>query len=366
MKQIYMLAVLALTFGVSFAQSIFDNPITGTNPNTANPYTAGQTVNANITVSGIGRGAGITGTSANDRYNANSWNTAAIDLTAYFEFVITPNTTIGINFLSFVYTGQVSSANISNFVFRSSVDGFVSDLGTPTSTGATIDLSGPTFQSIASPITFRLYAWGAAAVAGNTFSVNSFTFNGLTGVLPITIEYLNGIKQNNSNVLSWKVNCTSSATAILSIERSKDGNIFNEVNNITATGLRCLQPFDYTDNSPLAGNNYYRLKMIDENGKTTYSNKIVLINKEKGFDITTLMPTIVISKALINASAAQKMQLNIVVTDFSGRQVQQNKYNLVAGSNQIEMNFTTLPVGAYQLSAFSADGLLKTIKFIKQ
>ena len=91
-----------------------------------------------------------------------------------------------------------------------------------------------------------------------------------------------------------------------------------------------------------------------------------LINKEKGFDITALMPTIVSSKVVINASAAQKMQLNIVITDFSGRQVQQNRYNLIAGSNQIEINFTTLAAGAYQLSAYSADGLLKTIKFIKQ
>ena len=56
------LAGIVLVAGAtqSFAQSIFTNPITGTNPNTADPYTTGQTVAANMTASGIGRGAGIT------------------------------------------------------------------------------------------------------------------------------------------------------------------------------------------------------------------------------------------------------------------------------------------------------------------
>ncbi len=78
---------------------IFTNPINGTNPNASNPFTSGQTVDPNITVSGIGRGAGITGTNATDRYNANSWNTASIDLTAYFEFTYcTPNVGYEIDF----------------------------------------------------------------------------------------------------------------------------------------------------------------------------------------------------------------------------------------------------------------------------
>ena len=64
--------ILILASVLGWGQTIFENPITGTNPNLNNPYTAGQIVNSNITVSGIGRGSGITGTNANDRYNANA------------------------------------------------------------------------------------------------------------------------------------------------------------------------------------------------------------------------------------------------------------------------------------------------------
>ncbi|MFP9099745.1 beta strand repeat-containing protein [Flavobacterium sp. RHBU_24] len=173
-----LLLVLMLFFSIaSWGQSIWTNPITGTNPNTANPFTTGDVKDTNITVSGISRGTGITGSGANDRYNANSWNTASIDLTAYFEFTLTPGSGYEIDLTSFVYTAQASNTSINSFAFRSSLDGYTSNIGTPTVSGATISLSGTNYQNLTSAITFRFYAWGAGA-AGNTFSINDFTFNG--------------------------------------------------------------------------------------------------------------------------------------------------------------------------------------------
>ena len=67
---------------------LWENPITGNNPNTDNPYIIGDLTAANLSVSGIGRGAGIVGSNANNRYNANDWNTAALDPTGYFSFTI--------------------------------------------------------------------------------------------------------------------------------------------------------------------------------------------------------------------------------------------------------------------------------------
>ncbi|MEO6490473.1 MAG: YDG domain-containing protein [Ferruginibacter sp.] len=157
--------------------SIFSNPITGTNPNLANPYTAGQVVNVNITVSGIGRGSGITGTNANDRYTASGWNSVAFDANDYFEFTLIPNSGYRIDFSSFNYTAQASATGPTTFALRSSVDGYSSNIGTPNSTGTTILLSAGAYQLVTASTTFRLYGWGGSA-AGGTFSVNSFTFNG--------------------------------------------------------------------------------------------------------------------------------------------------------------------------------------------
>ena len=176
------LAILVVA-DTSFGAVIFTNDITDANPSASNPFTTGQTFDTNITVSGIGRGAGANANAGSNRYNANSWNTAAIDLTAYFTFTLTPNTGYEIDFTNFVYTSQASNASISSFAFRSSLDSFGSDIGTPTVTGATIDLSASPFQDISAPIEFRFYAWGADT-STRTFSINDFTFNGNVTAIP--------------------------------------------------------------------------------------------------------------------------------------------------------------------------------------
>ena len=175
MKKITFLILFLNSFIVS--AQIFENPITGGNPNTFNPYTNGQTVDPNITATGIGRGTGITGRNAGDRYNASGWNTASFDDTAYFEFTITPDLGYEIDFNDFTYTGQTSGQGPINFVFRTSLDAFSTNIGTPSATGVTIDLSGANYQNITNAITFRLYAWNAGNING-TFSVNDFAFNG--------------------------------------------------------------------------------------------------------------------------------------------------------------------------------------------
>ncbi|GAA4080279.1 hypothetical protein GCM10022389_28000 [Flavobacterium cheonanense] len=161
----------------SFGQSIFDNPLTFASAVQSSPYTAGQTVDPNITVSGIVRGTGIAGSAALNRYSATGWNSAIIDVNDYYEFTLTPNSGYQINLTSFVYTGQASGTGPTATAFRSSIDSYTSDIGTATITGTTISLASSSYQNITSGITFRIYGWGASA-AGGTFSINDFTFNG--------------------------------------------------------------------------------------------------------------------------------------------------------------------------------------------
>lgn len=154
---------------------LWSNAITGTNPNSANPYTTGDVYNPHITVSGISRGVGLAGSNANNRYNATTWNNTAMDAKDYFEFTLTPGSGKKINFTNFIYTGQNSGTGPTNVAFRSSVDGFTTNIGIATVTGTTINLSNAVYQNITSPITFRYYAWGGT---GGTLSIDDFIFNG--------------------------------------------------------------------------------------------------------------------------------------------------------------------------------------------
>lgn len=368
MKTIYLSVLFALAFSGAVAQSIFENPITGTNPNTANPYTAGQTVNANITVSGIGRGSGITGSNTNNRYNATGWNSVALDANDYFEFIITPNSGNAINFISVNFTLQNSATGpAANWVLRSSRDGFTNDIGTinsnATGVSNTVMLSNPLFQNINAAITFRIYAWGASSGTG-TFSVNDFVFNGVLGVLPVKLEYFQASQQQYRNSIQWKANCSDVTGAIFTLQRSADGINFNTIYFDAASALECRLPMGYTDSNPLPGKNYYRLLMKTENSAAVYSQVILL--QEHAFTNTRLLPSIVEHSATLNITVEKKSQANIVITDMTGRKIQSTVTVLNAGNNSIAMDFSALHSGIYLLTIFNDTGVASTLRFIKQ
>ena len=187
-----------------------------------------------------------------------------------------------------------------------------------------------------------------------------------TSVLPIGLEYIRGYRMNNEHIINWKVNCTS-MEAKFEIERSRDAIGFIAIGNIRAGYVRCLQPFDFTDVSPMAGINYYRIKMIDVDGKISYSPIIALLNKKSGFEIVGLVPTLVNEgKAILNMTSAQKQIIDISVTDAAGKLISSRKETIIAGSTQLEMDFNTLSAAVYTLTVRTGEGDKKTIRFVKQ
>jgi trimeric autotransporter adhesin len=182
-----MLTATTLTLEVS-AQAIFSNAITGSNPGASNPFTSGQIVDANLTVSGIGRSGGITTSSAIDRYSATGWNSTSFDGNDYFSWTLTPGSGFQLDLVSLVYSGQASGTGPTTFAFRSSLDSFSANIGAPSATGTTISLSNASFQNLTTPVEFRLYGWNASSATG-TFSVNDFTFNGSVSAIPEPSTY---------------------------------------------------------------------------------------------------------------------------------------------------------------------------------
>ncbi|MGA9636961.1 hypothetical protein [Flavobacterium sp.] len=187
--------IIVVSHSITFSQSIFKNEITDTNSSLTNPYTNGQIIDPNISVSGVGRGPGLNGNTGINRYNARDWSTSTLDVNDYFEFIITPKPGFAIDFINLTYKAQISLiAGPIYFTFRSSVDAFTADIATPIILNAgfetsppSISLSSLAFQNINSAIHFRLYAWGGSLTTG-TLSINEFAFNGVVKCnLPIPI-----------------------------------------------------------------------------------------------------------------------------------------------------------------------------------
>lgn len=339
----------------AFSQSIFNNPITDTDPSMDNPYTNGQIINSNLSVTGIGRGTGITGVTSSDRYNASGWNSTSFDANDYYEWIITPNSNYSINFVSFVYIAQKSGTGPTSFSFRSSIDGFTNNIGSPTSSGTTISLSGSSFQSIVNAITFRIYGWNASG-SGGTFSINDFTFNGtVNSTLPISLTKFNAFFQNKQVNLSWSKGDAKNFDKFV-VEHSTNGVDFVAIEEIASRNSDDYATFH---TNPAKGNNYYRLKMMDLDGSFRYSDtKTVTV---KGTQEWSVYPTK--ATAMITASVSENEEATVQILNTNGQVMYTANSN---GNTLVELPISNLSQGLYLVQIIEKGAVVFTERIIKE
>ena len=196
-------------------------------------------------------------------------------------------------------------------------------------------------------------------------SFSNFYLFKASAVVPVTIEYFRGSKLAAANYLNWKVTCTSAPSVTLVLERSSDGRTFKSIEEQNATATRCLQDFSYTDNSPLSGMNYYRLKIITPDGASRYSTIVALLNKDKGFEFVNIAPNPVKNTAVLTLTTVKGGKMDISVTDVAGKVVMKQSVTVIGGSNAITMDFGSIGAGTYQITGMTADGEIKTTRFVK-
>jgi hypothetical protein len=184
--------------------------------------------------------------------------------------------------------------------------------------------------------------------------------------LAITLNYFTGNQSGNKHLLNWKVNCTSDE-AKFELQRSTDGLNFYPINAFTASKLRCADAFAFTDENPAVGKNYYRLKLIDVDGKVNYSNTVLLTQKAAHFNLVSLNPNVVTSQnAMLKINTSVKEVVTVVLSDFSGRFIQNQPVTLQAGSNQIPIQAIGLAAGIYHVTIYSGNDKPISLKLIKQ
>jgi hypothetical protein len=185
--------------------------------------------------------------------------------------------------------------------------------------------------------------------------------------LPINLNYFNGTRQESKHILNWKVTCNATPGATLSLERSADSRSFTGIYTITADALRCQQPFDHTDANPLAGINYYRLKMITTDGNVTYSGIVALMNDSKGLEIISIVPNPVTNGNFkLNVDNGEISDMDIVIKDIQGRVVDRKSVKVIAGLNSININVTNLASGTYFISVSTAKDKMRVLRFVKE
>jgi len=164
------------------------------------------------------------------------------------------------------------------------------------------------------------------------------------GSLPIKLTSLNGRLNNESEAnVTWTSSLEENSFKY-EIQRSADGKNFVTVGTVKAAGTS-IETVKYSFNDPLPGSGayYYRLNMIDIDGKSEMS-KVVYVNSKKGNGIVTkVFPNPFTSEIqLIGATSSDLTPNNIKVFSVTGQLV---KYSIV-GANAIAIDVAA-PKGLY-------------------
>jgi len=118
----------------------------------------------------------------------------------------------------------------------------------------------------------------------NTFYWGSVNPGNTT--LPVDLLSFSGQRQSDKVVLSWQTAMDNAHTSF-SVERSTDGIGFVEIGQVPVAGdLTAGHAYSFSDQRPVNGKNYYRLKIADLDGAFTYSRIVsVYLTEDDGFGI---------------------------------------------------------------------------------
>jgi hypothetical protein len=142
-------------------------------------------------------------------------------------------------------------------------------------------------------------------------------------------------------LLSWQTG--SGKTERFFLERSADAKTWQDLGSLAATDARSYQ---YTDQQPLNGISYYRLRQQDADGSLNYSViRIVQNGNQPAANSVRLWPNPAGNSATLQfEGAVQAAQAGVTITNVMGQKMQAG-YQLQG--NHLMLDLSQLPAGLY-------------------
>lgn len=254
-----------------------------------------------------------------------------------------------VNKLSFFNRNPINNRHITAF----KVSYRVNNTDTWTTLAPTYSLANVNTQiavPLGTSISARYIKLDISAVAsGNNAMVAEFRAH-YDNVLPIELTSFT-TKSNGSSVgLKWTT-ATESNASHFNVTRSTDGNNFNFIGKVSATGSGST--YNYTDFSPVKGNNYYQLVSVDNDGSSEKSAIEVAKIAAKGIEITVTAASA--NSTTLNIYAAKSVTGSIIASNVTGQKISTQAVNLVEGNNTIAVS-TAATKGLIILTLATAEG----------
>jgi hypothetical protein len=182
-------------------------------------------------------------------------------------------------------------------------------------------------------------------------SYTAYTFASLILPLPVTLTRFTAVAEGKTALLAWATTEETNSDRF-EIERSSDGKKWGRIGTVASLGeSKVLVNYAYADNAPLAGENLYRLKMVDRDDTYAYS---AIRNVQIEGEAIKPYPNPVSDKLLIDSYAKVK---DVSVKNTAGQYLLQIQK---VSSDGIDVS--KLTPGVYIVTLALFDGTISTHK----
>jgi hypothetical protein len=154
------------------------------------------------------------------------------------------------------------------------------------------------------------------------------------GPTPVTITQFNGKYANGASVLNWLV-ASQSNISTYEVQRSTNAADFTTIGSVKASNA---SSYLFNDVHPLAGNNYYRLKINSSTGGYTYGNTISISAPIKGISIRSVYPSPFVNQIKVSVASENIEPVSVRIIDNSGRILKSESYTTQNGLNDFFVN----------------------------
>ena len=190
---------------------------------------------------------------------------------------------------------------------------------------------------------------------------------GATGTIPVTLTAFNGRLNNGAIQLQWETSSELNCKGFY-VEKSSNGRNFENIGFIVSKAVNGVSnlPLQYVldDAKPISGNNYYRLRQTDLDGKISYSNTILIRYNDKGIALS-IYPNPANNIIYATVQAIARADASLLVTDVSGKIMLKQNVTLVKGVQQLPLNLAPFAAGTYFLTIVTKENASLVLKFQK-
>ncbi len=181
---------------------------------------------------------------------------------------------------------------------------------------------------------------------GNAFGLDNITIK-FTNPVPLTLIDFKAIKLEKTNRLIWSTAKEWNMDAF-EIERSVDGIVFEQTGRVKSSGDGNYRSYDFEDINPVAGVQYYRLKMLENNQTFSYS-PVQKIDRTVYYEYCIVNP-VANHQLQMKLTLAEAESMRMVISDMQGKQLIVRDINAPA-KKQIEINLPlSFPSGSYMIN----------------